>query len=703
MTVFSLSDQACSKLSRDMLPEPICICRKCTPLPRKLRLVVVDVVGDGLDRLVPSGQATQLQLVSDIAASYGIECHTTHQTFDASHAKLTRRIVEDPERRQLNGKAFLAAHDVDRVHTVFVVACDLYEINLVGSIEHCSLGDHATVWTSLHSDTTTLVSVVCSKVYDPLILCGSGRCIGETSMLLCECCMRGVQREGVDMRAGLKRLRGIFGDRLPERVDDLRRIDAWLADPRSLERAPDVPPVGQLEYHTEPVYYEKVLDLDSTRADAWHGLAGRGGGRVSRRHYTSEECEVRALRCRARGDASLSREDVYDCWLALGQSDGGRVAGRTYSAVDCLHQAIESADRDGSRSVAWFVMGRDAGGSAEHTARQCFERAAELDDKDFDNWYYLAVHGGGTVGAHARSRVECLELAVRALDATPNFRQGSWGEQRTAQAVDCWAQLARAEDGRTISKKECARRALEIDPGHRAERSGDLVLDLLQDEYTPEDCEMIDAAQRAAWTELGRAGGGKIRGVEYDARQCISQALAIAPDSPEALFLRGRMGGGDVGGETLDARQCFQRALGSKSTEPTYVGAIASRWAALGRLGGGEVLGVFYRQVACYERALSSVPRGDVRFSDEWCALGLLGGGQVDGEPWTAKQCLEHALVLEPRDRGPAEKLASMRAEWIVGQSRARPAHPPLEPTDDEPVAKRVRAEPATFFGVELS
>ncbi|CAK9057199.1 unnamed protein product [Durusdinium trenchii] len=103
----------------------------------------------------------------------------------------------------------------------------------------------------------------------------------------------------------------------------------------------------------------------------------------------------------------------------------------------------------------------------------------------------------------------------------------------------------------------------------------------------------IGSGNANAWANLGHAGGGRVKGVNYDKKSCYERALECDDKFAKVWYLLGIAGGGSVKGVAYDKKSCYTRALECDNKD-------ANAWANLGNAGGGRVKGANYDKKGCY-------------------------------------------------------------------------------------------------------
>eukprot|EP00931_Biecheleriopsis_adriatica_P018866 TRINITY_DN13044_c0_g1_i6.p1 TRINITY_DN13044_c0_g1~~TRINITY_DN13044_c0_g1_i6.p1 ORF type:complete len:472 (+),score=94.23 TRINITY_DN13044_c0_g1_i6:85-1500(+) len=195
-------------------------------------------------------------------------------------------------------------------------------------------------------------------------------------------------------------------------------------------------------------------------------------------------------------------------------------------------------------------------------------------------------------------------------------------------------------------------------------QTADIVeLEMLPDEVVRStSCAQFAAAEvnanpgdPGAWLKLGRFGGGRVQGHQYDKVRCLTKALALDAYSKSAWEELAAAGGSTINSILYSAEQCQKRAeainawkegryLKEKSRRELLTlkalkldETLAPAWSSLGVTGGGEVAGQNYDEKACYLKAL----RADRGYAVAWRNLGTTGGGEVAGQNYDEKACYD--------------------------------------------------------------
>lgn len=177
-----------------------------------------------------------------------------------------------------------------------------------------------------------------------------------------------------------------------------------------------------------------------------------------------------------------------------------------------------------------------------------------------------------------------------------------------------------------------------------------------------------------AWILLGRAQI-RLRQLD-DAESSLSKALAIAPNSADALFRMGVVHSLRNNHET--AAVWFRKALQQKPDHPVALYNLGHGARQMGRI--DEAIGYFRKSIEC-----------GPDYFDGLCALGdiLADEGHTD----EARTFLERAKQLRPRDRWVLSRLYSLReesspesrAEKAVPRKSAGRSETTPDPTDEQP------------------
>ncbi len=228
----------------------------------------------------------------------------------------------------------------------------------------------------------------------------------------------------------------------------------------------------------------------------------------------------------------------------------------------------------------------------------------------------LEPGGNALIGGEEVSKVECYR---RALGLDPRMAE-AWVNLGAALGGATGVTVA----GQEVAERACYVRALELAP------------DLLP-----------------AWMNLGEALGpgerAKVGGSEVSSIDCYRRALAVDGRTPAAWLLLGLELGeadrADVGGNPLTRRDCLLRALELDRTSPDAWGALGE---VLGAEGKVKVDEEEVDRLACYRKAVTLDPKDALYWTDLGASMEAEDGQvEVAGERVDRRTCFLRALAID--------------------------------------------------------
>eukprot|EP00756_Hemistasia_phaeocysticola_P008755 Hpha_TRINITY_DN14714_c0_g2::TRINITY_DN14714_c0_g2_i3::g.102788::m.102788 len=198
------------------------------------------------------------------------------------------------------------------------------------------------------------------------------------------------------------------------------------------------------------------------------------------------------------GDKEDDKEDDEedDKWLCEDDDEScSTVSDPTRYPRICWHQTGSGGAkrrRTAPRSAeAWNDLGFNGGDEVavdgvKYTARQCYEKAVEVDPEYATAWNNLGYEGGGKVNGKRFSKKACYIQSLT-IDPTNSSAWSSLGSTGGGTV------------GKTrYSEKACYQKALTL-----------------------------DAKDPVFWYNLGVVGGGRVGQRRYEAKQCFEQAASV--------------------------------------------------------------------------------------------------------------------------------------------------------------------------------
>lgn len=306
-------------------------------------------------------------------------------------------------------------------------------------------------------------------------------------------------------------------------------------------------------------------------------------------------------------------------------------------AEECFENSLGQSET----AYAWKSLGQLDGGTVSgdfKTARECFRRSLELDEKQGDVWRKFGWEGGGLVNGKNKKPKQCHRHALEHLVQMDNEMQAS-----------AWNEFGRLGGGQVhkeiYGEKACYRLAVELDPRHSA-AWWNLALEGGDGLYDATICyrKSLEAQESSeGWVEFARHGGRTVHGVKYTEKRCYVRALELDKENADAWVALGTQcseGKAKVNGELFDDKMCYRKAL-ELNPDPSVK---ASAWYRLG-LAGGEGMD---DEKSCYRKSLESSKETE---PDAWYQFARLCGksGRINGVEYRKKRCLVEAIQLDPK------------------------------------------------------
>lgn len=278
----------------------------------------------------------------------------------------------------------------------------------------------------------------------------------------------------------------------------------------------------------------------------------------------------------------------------------------------------------------------------------------------------VAVLGGESV-----SKVECYR---RALGLDPRLAE-AWVNLGTSLSPETRVTVS----GMEVDERSCYVRALEIAPdlvaGWMNLGEGLAVGERVRvgrEEVTSVDCYQraleVDEGIASAWLllglELGEADRAQVRGATLARRDCLLRALELDRSSAEAWAALGEVLGPEgrmhIDEEEVDRLSCYRRAV---TIDPTD----AVLWTDLGASIEGdqrvEAAGGKVDRRHCFLRALAIDPKLATAWSNLGESLGPDEVAEVGGISYAGLKCVLRALALDPQ----------LPPAWIAAAAILRP------------------------------